>query len=509
MEAIAEKREREREREEGEGREGAAVMSGVEGGGAAASSSRQEQLIKEFELKRRAQTIIVPTNDGAVRQQLRDLGEPITLFGERELERRDRLRSLLTGIDAQGKGVVTTVETHEEEEEVTEVPLAELFYTEGTPELLSYRRKVAKDSLQKAAKRMRRLKEEKGAIEKSSSRLLSLAKEVSEDCSEFGDERPLSDCGVTSDGQLLCTASWSGTYKVWKTDGCSRVSTVRAHEDRITGIAWHPSACGATSSSAPAEEGDVLQVATACCDSTARLWSKSGKLLHTLEGHTDRLARISFHPSGTCVGTASFDKTWRLWDVNTGVNLLEQEGHSKEVYSLSFQCDGSLALSCGLDAIGRVWDLRTGKCIRTLRGHVKSILSSDFSPNGYQVATGSDDHTCMIWDLRMSPRKMNEKQLYTIAAHQSLISKVRYAPDNGALLLTASYDKKVKLWSSKDFTLLNCLEGHEGRIMGADIIPETNSVVSVAYDRTIKFWNLKGSEMEVEEGDTEVPMDQD
>ena len=179
--------------------------------------------------------------------------------------------------------------------------------------------------------------------------------------------------------------------------------------------------------------------------------------------------------------------------METGENLLEQEGHSREVYAVSFQCDGSLAVSCGLDAVGRVWDLRTGKCIRTLRGHVKGILSSDFSPNGYQVATGSEDHTCMVWDLRMSPRKMNEMQLYTIPAHQSLISKVKYsADDGGALLMTSSYDKKIKLWSGKTFGLLNTLEGHEGRIMGADFVPSTNQIVSVAYDRTIKIWKMKG-----------------
>ena len=76
----------------------------------AGSSDRQQQLIREFELKRRSRSIIVPTNDQQVRSLLRGLGEPITLFGERELERRERLRGLLTELDAQGKGIETTVE---------------------------------------------------------------------------------------------------------------------------------------------------------------------------------------------------------------------------------------------------------------------------------------------------------------------------------------------------------------------------------------------------------------
>ena len=55
---------------------------------------------------------------------------------------------------------------------------------------------------------------------------------------------------------------------------------------------------------------------------------------------------------GRHVATASFDETWRLWDVETCSCLLEQEGHSRSVYTVAFHRDGSLAASGGLDAIG-------------------------------------------------------------------------------------------------------------------------------------------------------------
>ena len=57
-------------------------------------------------------------------------------------------------------------------------------------------------------------------------------------------------------------------------------------------------------------------------------------------------------PAPRHLGTASYDGTWRLWDVETGACLLEQEGHSRSVYALAFQGDGALAASGGLDAIG-------------------------------------------------------------------------------------------------------------------------------------------------------------
>lgn len=67
------------------------------------AKERQEKAIQELLLKRRAFAMAVPTNDAAVRTRLRRLGEPITLFGEREMERRDRLRSLMVRLEADGK----------------------------------------------------------------------------------------------------------------------------------------------------------------------------------------------------------------------------------------------------------------------------------------------------------------------------------------------------------------------------------------------------------------------
>ena len=37
-----------------------------------------------------------------------------------------------------------------------------------------------------------------------------------------------------------------------------------------------------------------------------------------------RLGRLAFHPFGRHLATASFDQTWRLWDVQTGQCLQEQ-----------------------------------------------------------------------------------------------------------------------------------------------------------------------------------------
>jgi len=46
------------------------------------AKAEQQAILDEFERKKKARNIAVPTDDKKVRLRLRELGEPITLFGE-------------------------------------------------------------------------------------------------------------------------------------------------------------------------------------------------------------------------------------------------------------------------------------------------------------------------------------------------------------------------------------------------------------------------------------------
>lgn len=88
---------------------------------AAAERARQEnqELLEQLERRKRARNIAVPTDDGRVRARLRELGEPITLFGERAADRRERLIYLLSKRREQdGDDAMLVDEESEEEEEV-------------------------------------------------------------------------------------------------------------------------------------------------------------------------------------------------------------------------------------------------------------------------------------------------------------------------------------------------------------------------------------------------------
>ncbi len=129
------------------------------------------------------------------------------------------------------------------------------------------------------------------------------------------------------------------------------------HSDRVGGVAWHPQAT-------LSQSVDSVNLVSGAGDACVNVWSlnrfvhletsryficspssRSETPIAVMKGHQDRICRVAFHPSGNYVASASFDTTWRLWDVNTSKEILLQEGHSREVYAVEFQDDGALAAS--------------------------------------------------------------------------------------------------------------------------------------------------------------------
>lgn len=64
-----------------------------------AMSRDKQALLEEFERRRKARSINVSTDDAEVKRNLRQLSEPICLFGEGPADRRSRLRDILSRSD--------------------------------------------------------------------------------------------------------------------------------------------------------------------------------------------------------------------------------------------------------------------------------------------------------------------------------------------------------------------------------------------------------------------------
>lgn len=132
------------------------------------------------------------------------------------MERRDRLRMLMAKLDSEGQ-LDRLMKAHEEEEGSTasmgqtevEEDVQYPFFTEGSQALLEARRDIAKYSIVKSALRLHRAKRRRddpdedldGELKWSLEQVANMTLE----CSEIGDDRPLSGCSLSHDGKMLST----------------------------------------------------------------------------------------------------------------------------------------------------------------------------------------------------------------------------------------------------------------------------------------------------------------
>lgn len=186
----------------------------------------KEEMLQEFERRKRARLINVSTDDAEVKKNLRDLGEPICLFGEGPADRRNRLRELFSqlGEDAVRRKRAEDEEREREAREHDETT----WYHEGPDGLQRAREAIAQFSLPRARARIARAKEEASRMTESAKmaknqEVTRKVKATDLQASQIADQRPVSWCSFAPDSRHLATGSWSGLCKIWAVPECREV----------------------------------------------------------------------------------------------------------------------------------------------------------------------------------------------------------------------------------------------------------------------------------------------
>lgn len=213
----------------------------------------------------------------------------------------------------------------------------------------------------------------------------------------------------------------------------------------------------------------------------------------TLKGHENWVTSIATPlDNSDIIISSSRDKSVILWtltreDGTFGVPRRSLKGHGHFVQDVVISSDGQFALSGSWDGTLRLWDLSTGTTTRRFVGHTKDVLSVAFSADNRQIVSGSRDKTIKLWNT------LGECK-YTIAdgeAHTEWVSCVRFSPVlSNPIIVSAGWDKLVKVWNLTNCKLRANLVGHTGYINTVTVSPDGSLAASGGKDGVAMLWDL-------------------
>jgi WD40 repeat protein len=182
---------------------------------------------------------------------------------------------------------------------------------------------------------------------------------------------------------------------VWDGRTFAELATLKGHDDRVSSVAVSP---------------DGAVIITGSGDQTAKVWdARTFSELATLKGHYGSVTSVAASAVGSRIVTGSSDNTAKVWDARTFGELATLKGHGGAVLSVAVTPDGSRIITgagdiyTGLpgseDKTAKVWDAKTFVELATLKGHGGPVQSVVVSPDGSRIVTGSNDKTAKVWQF--------------------------------------------------------------------------------------------------------------
>ncbi len=289
----------------------------------------------------------------------------------------------------------------------------------------------------------------------------------------------------------ILSAGGDGAIKLWSESGLL-LRSVEGHRRGVHCADWRP-------------DGEFF--ASASADYSVKIWRADGALVKTLAGHGDAVWQVRYSPTGETLASVSSDRTVRLWS-HEGELLKTWSDHTDTVWHISFSPDGEYLVSASEDNTLRLWHCEQD-LMQTIDGPAGgqsgSIWCAAFDPYGRLVAAGGADGAIRLWtviDPPTEPMRLAPDPIL-LRGHRDWVRSVCFSP-NGQFLASSSDDGTVRLWSvSADILndvdqddggmaqLLPPLLSHEGVVWDVAFDPSGERLISAGADGTARVWDLR------------------
>ena len=247
------------------------------------------------------------------------------------------------------------------------------------------------------------------------------------------------------------------------------VATFEGHGDRVASVAFSP-------------DGAIL--ASASWDYTFKLWNvETQQIIATFGGYESDVSAVAFSTDGTlAVGSNKLE----LWDVETQQNIATFERGN--ISALAFSPDGTLLASGSWGGTIMLWDIGTQQNIATFKGHVGAVTSIAISTSGILASGGGDgDKTLKLWDVE------TQQNIATLGGrgHVGAVSAVAFSPDGTTLAFGGAFGWiDVQLLDVETLTNIATFKGHRSNIFSIAYSPDGTMLISGSLDGTVRLWDV-------------------
>lgn len=326
-----------------------------------------------------------------------------------------------------------------------------------------------------------------------------------------GHKEAILDVSFSPNGQDLATASGDTTVRFWDVNTESPKATCSGHKNWVLVVSWSP---------------DGLRLASGDHDGVIYIWDPSntkdtGKRLSGHKKFITGLAWEPLHLNKDCsrMVSSSKDGALKIWDTRAGNCVQSLMMHTACVTRVVWSGEGKI-YSSSEDRTIKAWNGSTGKYEKDLAGHAHWVncLSLNFAyalRTGYWdhtlkeltdrdemmkaakqrydelkrkqpelMVSGSDDCTLIIWRPEISGKPIKK-----LLGHQKPVNHVQFSP-NGKLIVSASFDKSLRLWNTEGEQMA-VFRGHVEAVYMVCWSLDSRMFVSGSKDSTMKVWDCK------------------
>ncbi|WP_146570684.1 WD40 repeat domain-containing protein [Botrimarina hoheduenensis] len=279
---------------------------------------------------------------------------------------------------------------------------------------------------------------------------------------------------ISPRGGLIAAGCDDHLVRLWDAQTGQQVGQIAAHRDWVRATRF-------------SSDGQML--ASVGADHALRLWTVSGAGEPLLVRHGGGpLQAVAFYPNKNRLATVGFGDKLRLIDLDSGDELASYGCACEDTRTVAISPDGRWIAAAGRNGTVRLWDLEDSGGPRDLPSDGRRIRSVAFAPNAPVLATGGDGPAVRLWRLdAVALSQPGGPTPEELLIRPGKAHAVAFVTDD--LLAVGGTGNTITVWDVGRVSPLAVLTGHTGTIASLAVSADGRTLVSAAFDTTVRVWN--------------------